>query len=91
VRYNNWRKWETRNASPNRVGASSSSGTCSSTNSSEASGTINFIWSPFKAVDLGVEYQYAERHLQAPFTAGTNTATTGGIANRILFSAIARY
>jgi hypothetical protein len=73
------------------VGASSSSGTCSSTNSSEASGTINFIWSPFKAVDLGVEYQYAERHLQAPFAAGTNATTTGGIANRILFSAIARY
>ena len=73
------------------VGASSSSGTCSSNNSSEAAGTINLIWSPFRAVDLGVEYQYAERHLQAPFAASTNTATTGGIANRILFSAIARY
>jgi hypothetical protein len=71
------------------VGASSSSGTCSSTNSSEASGTISFIWSPFKAVDLGVAYEYVERHLQAPFSTGTSTATTSGIANRV--SAIARY
>ena len=61
------------------VGASSATGTCSSTNSSEASGTINFIWSPFKAMDLGVEYEYVERHLQAPFAAATNATTTGGI------------
>jgi hypothetical protein len=73
------------------VGASSSSGTCSSTNSSEASGTINFLWSPFKALDLGVEYEYVERHLQAPFAAAANATTTGGIENRILVSAIARY
>jgi Porin subfamily len=73
------------------VGASSSSGTCSSTNSSEASGTINLIWSPFKALDLGVEYEYVERHLQAPFAAAINATTTGGIENRILVSAIARY
>ncbi len=73
------------------VGASSSTGTCSSTNSSEASGTINFIWSPFKALDLGVEYEYVERHLQAPFATATNASTTGGIENRILVSAIARY
>jgi hypothetical protein len=73
------------------VGASSSSGTCSSTNSSEASGMMNFIWSPFKALDLGVEYEYVERHLQAPFAAATNATTTGGIENRILVSAIARY
>jgi hypothetical protein len=73
------------------VGASSATGTCSSTNSSEASGTINFIWSPFKAIDLGVEYEYVERHLQAPFAAATSATTTGGIENRILVSAIARY
>jgi hypothetical protein len=73
------------------VGSSIASGTCSSTNTSEAAGTINFIWSPFKALDLGVEYEYVERRLQAPFSTGTNTATTGGIENRILVSAIARY
>ena len=47
------------------VGVSSSSGTCSSTNSSEASGMINFIWSPFKALDLGVEYEW-RRHPRPP-------------------------
>ena len=73
------------------VGASITTGTCSSNNSSEASETINLIWSPFKAVDLGIEYEHVERHLQAAFSTGTNTATTGGIQNRIQFSAIGRF
>jgi Porin subfamily len=73
------------------VGASIPTGTCSSNNTTEASGTINLIWSPFKALDLGLEYQHLERNLQAPFSTGTNTATTGGIANRLEFSAIGRF
>jgi len=46
---------------------------------------------PFKALDLGLEYLYVEQHLQALFSTGTNTATTGGIENRIQFSAIGRF
>jgi hypothetical protein len=73
------------------VGAAITTGTCSSTNSSEASESINLIWSPFKAVDLGIEYEHVERHLQAAFSTGANTATTGGIQNRLQFSAIGRF
>jgi hypothetical protein len=73
------------------VGSTIATGTCSTTNSSMAAGTINLIWSPFRALDLGVEYQYVERSLQSQFSTGTNTATTGGISNRIQASAIARF
>jgi hypothetical protein len=73
------------------VGATITSGTCSSTNSSEWGGSVNLIWSPFKAVDLGVEYQHFERSLQAPFSTGANTATTGGQQNRLQFTGIGRF
>ena len=73
------------------VGSSITTGTCSSTNTSEAAWSTNLIWSPFKALDLGLEYLYVERHPQALFSIGTNTATTGGIENRIQFSAIGRF
>jgi hypothetical protein len=73
------------------AGASITTGSCSSTNSSEWAGFVNLIWSPFKAVDLGLEYQHLERHLAAPFSTGTNSATTGGLENRIEASAIGRF
>jgi hypothetical protein len=73
------------------VGSSITSGSCASTNSSEWAGSVNFIWSPFKALDLGVEYQHVERSLQAAFSTGTNTATTGGQENRLQFTGIGRF
>jgi hypothetical protein len=53
--------------------------------------TIDIRWSPFRALDLGLEYQHFERTLQSAFSTGTNTATTGGVANRLQFSEIARF
>jgi len=73
------------------VGAASSSGTCSSTNTGLWQGSINLIWSPFRAVDIGLEYIHAERALNAAFSTGTNTATTGGIQNTIQASLIGRF
>jgi hypothetical protein len=73
------------------VGSTIASGTCSSTNQSAWGGTINVIWSPFRALDVGLEYQHFERALQSAFSTGTNTATTGGVANRIQMSGIARF
>jgi hypothetical protein len=73
------------------VGALITSGTCSATNTSEWAGSINLIWSPFRAVDLGIEYQHVERSLQAAFSTGTNTAATGGQENRLQFTGIGRF
>jgi hypothetical protein len=73
------------------VGAAASSGTCSATNTGLWEGSINFIWSPFRAVDIGIEYIHAERALNAAFSTGTNTATTGGIQNTIQVSFIGRF
>src|SRR6185312_16186830 len=39
------------------VGAASLTGSCSAANKSEWAGSINLVWSPFKAVDIGLEYQ----------------------------------
>jgi len=73
------------------VGAALATGTCSATNSALWSGTINIVWSPFRAVDLGFEYQHVERHLQSAFSTGPGTATTGGIQNRLQVTAIGRF
>ncbi len=73
------------------VGSPLSSGTCSSINTSEWAGSINLIWSPFKAVDLGFEYQHVERALQQRAVTGTGVSSGGGIANRLQISAIGRF
>jgi len=49
---------------------------------------INLVWSPFKAVDLGIEYQHLERSLIA---GGTPALGSGGIVNRIQLTAIGRF
>ncbi len=73
------------------VGAASPTGTCSAVNKSEWAGSINLVWSPFKAVDIGLEYQHVERVLQGSFSTGGGNATTGGIANRIELTGIGRF
>ena len=73
------------------VGASIAAGTCSATNSTVYGASVNLIWSPFKAVDFGIEYQYVGRGLQSAFSTGANAATTGGLQNRIQFTAIGRF
>jgi hypothetical protein len=73
------------------AGAASPTGTCSAVNKSEWAGSINLVWSPFKALDIGLEYQHVERVLQGSFSTGAGTATTGGIANRIQLTGIGRF
>jgi hypothetical protein len=73
------------------VGAASPTGSCSAANKSEWAGSINLVWSPFKAVDIGLEYQHVERVLQGSFSTGGGNATTGGIANRIQLTGIGRF
>lgn len=73
------------------VDASVTSGTCSSTNKTMWEASVNLIWSPFKAVDIGLEYLHAERILQSPFATSSSAATTGGILNRIEASLIERF
>jgi len=62
--------------------------TCSMTNTSMWAAAINLVWSPFSAVDLGVEYQHLERSLIA---GGGVQAAAGGVENRIQFTAIGRF
>jgi len=64
------------------------SGSCSATNTSMWAAAINLVWSPFKAVDLGIEYQHLERSL---IGGGVAVGTSGGIANRIELTAIGRF
>lgn len=72
--------------------ASSSSTTCSTVNKSEWAGSVNLIWSPFKSVDIGFEYQHVERVLQARYLIGPGNATTsGGIENRLQLMGIGRF
>ncbi len=73
------------------VGAAITAGTCSTTNSTLSAESINLIWSPFRVLDVGFEYQHVERHLQSAFITGTDAATTGGIANRLQVSLIGRF
>jgi len=73
------------------VGAASSSGTCSTVNTSEWAGSINLIWSPFKMIDLGFEYQHVERALQQRAVTGTNASAGGGIENRLQVTTIGRF
>jgi hypothetical protein len=73
------------------VGSASATGTCDAVNKSEWAGSINLVWTPFKAVDIGLEYQHVERVLQGSFSTGAGTATTGGIANRIQLTGIGRF
>jgi hypothetical protein len=73
------------------AGATSPTGTCSAVNKSEWAGSINLVWSPFKAVDIGLEYQHVERVLQGSFSTGGGNATTGGVANRIELTGIGRF
>ena len=61
---------------------------CSSVNTSMWAAAINLVWSPFKAVDLGIEYQHLERSLIA---GGTPALGSGGIVNRIQLTAIGRF
>ena len=70
------------------VGSASAAGTCSGTNTSEYAASINLVWSPFKAVDIGLEYQYVARNLQQRAVTGSGLASSGGIANRIELTAI---
>jgi hypothetical protein len=73
------------------VGSTASTGTCAGTNTSEYAASINLVWSPFKAVDLGLEYQYVARNLQQRAVTGPGLASSGGIENRIELTAIGRY
>jgi hypothetical protein len=62
---------------------------------------VNLIWSPFAEVrngtfgsgwlDLGVEYVFTRRNLQGGATAAGAAGLGHGIANRILFAAVARF
>jgi hypothetical protein len=74
------------------VGSALTAGSCNTVNKSEWAGAINLVWSPFKAVDIGLEYQHVERTLQARNAIGPGAATTsGGIANRIQLTMIGRF
>jgi hypothetical protein len=73
------------------VGAASPTGSCSTGNKSVWAGSINLVWSPFRALDIGLEYQHVERVLQGSFATGGGNATTGGIANRIQLTGIGRF
>jgi len=73
------------------VGAASPTGTCSAVNKAEWAGSVNLVWSPFKAVDIGLEYQHVERTLEGSFATGGGNATTGGVANRIQLTGIGRF
>jgi hypothetical protein len=73
------------------VGATLASGTCSSTNKTIWQASINLIWSPFRAVDMGIEYAHAERSLESAFSTGAGTSTSLGVANRIQASLIGRF
>ncbi|MBV8589094.1 MAG: hypothetical protein JO212_03385, partial [Acetobacteraceae bacterium] len=73
------------------VGAATSAGTCSTVNTGLWEGSINFIWSPFRAVDIGIEYIHTERALNAAFATDNNTTTNGGIQNTIEVSLIGRF
>ena len=74
------------------VGAAVAVGTCSTVNKAEWTGNINLVWSPIKAVDIGLEYQHVERTLQNRNAIGPGAITTsGGIANRIQLTAIGRF
>lgn len=71
--------------------STAASGTCSAVNNSLWMGTINLVWSPIRAVDIGIEYQHLERHLAAPFVPQAGFTTTGGIQNRIQLTTIGRF
>jgi hypothetical protein len=73
------------------VGSALAAGTCQTVNQSEWSGSINLVWSPIRAVDIGLEYQHVERLLQGPFIPQAGSTTTGGIENRIQLTAIGRF
>lgn len=63
---------------------------CSTLNSGLWAAAINLVWSPFNAVDLGIEYQHLERSLQAPFISG-GLVSRGGMENRIELTTIGRF
>lgn len=50
-------------------------------------GNVNLIWSPVPQVDLGVEYNYAERSLEVAQTDGVRS----GVAHRLQFSGRFRF
>ncbi len=56
-------------------------------NSVIQAGNVNLIWSPIPRVDLGIEYNYANRDLEVPLTDGTK----GGTAHRLQFSGRFRF
>jgi hypothetical protein len=70
------------------VGAATIDGTCSTVNSSEWVGSINLVWSPFRMVDIGFEYQHVERVLQRRALTDTAATAGGGIENRLQLTAI---
>ncbi|MBO0712178.1 MAG: porin, partial [Acetobacteraceae bacterium] len=73
------------------VGAASSSGTCSTANSGLWAASINLVWSPFNAVDIGLEYQHIERSLQGRNQISPGLITDGGEVNRIELTTIGRF
>ena len=73
------------------AGANATSTTCSTTNNGMWAAAINLVWSPFKAVDFGIEYQHVERSLVGRFVPQPGLSTSGGIENRIQLTAIGRF
>ena len=55
-------------------------------NKTEQGVSVNLVWSPIPAIDLGVEYQNVSRKLLVP-----NGGVTSGSANRVQVSGIARF
>jgi len=50
-------------------------------------GNVNLVWSPVRQVDVGVEYNYAERELEVAQTDGVR----GGVAHRVQLSGRFRF
>ena len=57
--------------------ANNPAGTFGTVNQSDASAHVNLIWSPWKKVDLGVEYIYAKREIENGQTGALNRLQFG--------------
>lgn len=72
---------------PGGVGGDTGSATCGALNRRIYAGSAALIWSPWRSIDVGIEYQHVERMLVGRNADGTR----GGKADRFQGSVIVRF